>query len=106
MNQLMNYFTKSTERKTLKKRINKSPNNNLPSLPHRINKPIEDTKKYQKKMHALFIDSVRESRGDRLTGDDDVVFWGDYWIGQEAIELGLSDGISTIECNIVDRYNT
>lgn len=44
--------------------------------------------------HQQFIDAVREGRGDRLT-DDEAVFSGLVWSGEQALELGLVDGLGS-----------
>lgn len=47
-----------------------------------------------KTTHQQFIDSVREGRGDRLV-DDDRLFSGLVWSGEQALELGLIDGLGS-----------
>jgi protease-4 len=44
--------------------------------------------------HRQFIDSVREGRGDRLA-DDEQLFSGLVWSGEQALELGLIDGLGS-----------
>ncbi len=44
--------------------------------------------------HKQFIESVREGRGDRLA-DDDRLFSGLVWSGEQALELGLIDGLGS-----------
>jgi len=46
-------------------------------------------------IHRNFISFVKESRGDRLKGEEDHLFSGEYWTGNEALELGLIDGVET-----------
>jgi protease-4 len=43
-------------------------------------------------VHAQFIAAVRDSRGERLKGGEEV-FSGLFWSGEEALALGLVDGI-------------
>ncbi|BCU08343.1 S49 family peptidase [Allochromatium tepidum] len=45
------------------------------------------------RLHAQFIDAVKQGRGDKLKGGDEL-FSGLFWSGQEAVELGLADGLS------------
>ncbi|PWE32561.1 S49 family peptidase [Maritimibacter sp. 55A14] len=55
----------------------------------------EDVKRLtalQQQIHDSFIAQVRERRGNRLAGDDDL-FTGDIWVGQAAVDKGLADGI-------------
>lgn len=42
-------------------------------------------------VHRHFKDTVREGRGDRLKGEEAMLFSGDYWTGDRALELGLVD---------------
>ncbi|MEA3638844.1 MAG: S49 family peptidase [Lamprobacter sp.] len=54
-------------------------------------------------LHGQFIAAVKEGRGDRLKGGDEL-FSGLFWTGQESVELGLSDGLgspSTVAREIV-----
>lgn len=44
--------------------------------------------------HGQFIESVREGRGDRLA-DDERLFSGLVWSGEQALELGLIDGLGS-----------
>jgi serine protease SohB len=47
----------------------------------------------QEPIHAAFIDHVKARRGARLaTGAD--LFNADVWIGQQAVDLGLADGVA------------
>ena len=45
--------------------------------------------------HAHFISFVKRSRGDRLKGDEGLIFSGEIWTGKEALEYGLVDGVET-----------
>ncbi|MGB5733374.1 MAG: S49 family peptidase, partial [Thiohalocapsa sp.] len=42
-------------------------------------------------LHEQFIAAVKEGRGDRLKGGDEL-FSGLFWTGEESVKLGLSDG--------------
>ncbi|MDO6440693.1 MULTISPECIES: S49 family peptidase [unclassified Marinobacter] len=44
--------------------------------------------------HQQFIEAVKEGRGDRLA-DDERLFSGLVWSGQQALELGLIDGLGS-----------
>lgn len=44
--------------------------------------------------HKQFIDQVRQGRGDRLKKDDHL-FSGLIWTGEQALELGLIDGLGS-----------
>src|SRR6202047_3873913 len=67
-------------------------------------------KAIQREIHAIFLALVRESRGRRLKGADDMLFTGEYWAGQTSISLGLADGIgdlrSTLRARFGDKVST
>ncbi len=44
--------------------------------------------------HRQFITQVRNGRGDRLK-DDPILFTGTLWSGEQAVELGLVDGLGS-----------
>jgi len=44
--------------------------------------------------HAQFIDQVKKGRGDRLKSDEQV-FSGLIWTGEQALEMGLIDGLGS-----------
>ena len=48
-------------------------------------------------MHATFIAQVRARRAARLREEKTDLFAGDVWIGAQAVELGLADGIDHVE---------
>ena len=49
--------------------------------------------KLQKDVHGFFKDRVKTSRGKRLKATQKKAFSGDVWLGPEALEMGLIDGI-------------
>lgn len=44
-------------------------------------------------IHAQFIAAVQAARGTRLKGNPKLLWSGDYWTGEEAVSLGLVDGL-------------
>ena len=60
----------------------------------------EEQKAYIQSMlvqiHNQFIEVVKKGRGDRLKPDDDT-FSGLVWSGQQSIELGLADGLGSLD---------
>ncbi|MBF0310961.1 MAG: signal peptide peptidase SppA, partial [Magnetococcales bacterium] len=48
-------------------------------------------------IHQQFIKSVKEGRGERLKVSDDQLFNGLIWTGEEALRLGLVDGLASAE---------
>jgi len=61
-------------------------------------------KAIQREIHAIFITLVKQSRGGRLKGPDDLLFTGEYWAGETSIGLGLADGIGDIRSTLRARY--
>lgn len=60
----------------------------------------EKQKDYAQQMlgqiHQQFIKVVRDGRGERLKETDDT-FSGLFWTGQEAVKLGLADGLGSLD---------
>src|SRR3954452_18539387 len=61
-------------------------------------------KALQREIHAIFIALVKQSRGTRLKGAEDVLFSGEYWAGETSISLGLADAIGDIRSTLRARY--
>ena len=61
-------------------------------------------KAIQREIHAIFIALVKESRGSRLKGADDVLFTGEYWAGETSVSLGLADAIGDLRSTLRARY--
>jgi signal peptide peptidase SppA len=65
---------------------------------------VARVKALQREIHAIFIALVRQSRGDRLKGADDVLFTGEYWAGETSVSLGLADAIGDLRTVLRARY--
>src|SRR6266850_2186641 len=61
-------------------------------------------KAIQREIHGLFIALVKQSRGARLKGSDDVLFTGEYWAGETSVSLGLADAIGDLRATLRARY--
>src|SRR5947209_20228966 len=61
-------------------------------------------KALQREIHAIFIALVKQSRGMRLKGADDVLFSGEYWAGDTSVALGLADGVGDLRSILRARY--
>ncbi len=61
-------------------------------------------KTIQREIHAIFIALVKQSRGARLKGADDVLFTGEYWAGETSVSLGLADAIGDLRATLRSRY--
>jgi len=67
-------------------------------------KDVEIIKSLLNNIHTHFIDHVKESRGDRLKGDDKTIFNGEFWTGEPALKLGLIDGIDNLDSYIKRKW--
>jgi len=47
---------------------------------------------------------VRERRGDKLRAADGALFTGDIWTGNQALEVGLIDGLAEMRSEMRKRY--
>jgi len=73
-----------------------------PFLPMK-DKDIQHAHSMLNNIHQQFIDVVKSGRGDRLT-DDPRLFTGLFWSGEQALPLGLIDGLansSTVARDII-----
>lgn len=64
---------------------------------------VERLKALLADLHEVFIAQVRNARGDRLSKDTDL-FDGRFWLGREAVRLGLADGIGHAVPILKARY--
>src|SRR5881398_2358093 len=67
---------------------------------------VARVKLLQREIHAIFIALVKQSRGARLKGADDVLFTGEYWAGETSVSLGLADAIGDVRSTLRDRKST
>src|SRR5665213_2225640 len=65
---------------------------------------VARVKALQREIHAIFIALVKQSRGSRLKGGDEVLFTGEYWAGETSISLGLADAIGDLRSTLRARY--
>jgi protease IV len=56
-------------------------------------------------VHQQFITAVKNGRGKRLSNDTDL-FSGRYWVGEDAVKLGLIDGFASVETLARDQFKT
>ncbi|MEZ5810702.1 MAG: S49 family peptidase [Rhizobiaceae bacterium] len=64
---------------------------------------VERLKALQLQIHDVFIDLVKDRRGNRLADDPDL-FTGAFWVGEKARELGLVDDIGDIRSVLKTRF--
>ena len=65
---------------------------------------VARVKALQREIHAIFIALVKQSRGSRLKGADDILFTGEYWAGETSVSLGLADAIGDLRSTLRARY--
>src|SRR3984957_6227542 len=65
---------------------------------------VARVKALQREIHAIFIALVKQSRGARLKGADDVLFTCEYWAGETSVSLGLADAIADLRSTLRARY--
>jgi signal peptide peptidase SppA len=65
---------------------------------------VARVKALQREIHAIFIALVKQSRGGRLKGADQVLFTGEYWAGETSVSLGLADAIGDLRSTLRARY--
>jgi signal peptide peptidase SppA len=98
-------FTGLLERFGVERRLHTAGANKSRLDPFSPEKPedVEWLKKMHGQLHELFVDWVKERRGDRLDGAEGL-FTGDVWLGQKALDLGLIDGLGSLRQIIGERY--
>ncbi|MEU4518616.1 S49 family peptidase [Amycolatopsis sp. NPDC024027] len=98
-------FTGLLERFGIERRLHTAGANKSRLDPFSPEKPedVEWLKKMHTQLHELFVNWVKERRGDRLTDAEDL-FTGDVWLGAKALELGLIDGLGSLRQIITERY--
>jgi len=74
-----------------------------PFLPEKPD-DVKRLKAIQKDIHDHFIALVKERRGPKLRGAGKMLFSGEFWTAQKAIELGLADSIGDLRANLRERY--
>lgn len=66
---------------------------------------IEKLKNIQKDLHDEFIDLVKKSRKNKLKEENfKILFSGEFWSGKKSAELGLIDGVGTLQDIIENQF--
>ena len=69
------------------------------------NEDIERLKKIQEQIHDNFISYVKSRRGNKLNENNlEEIFSGLFWVGQKGIDLGLADGLGSINEIIENKF--
>ncbi len=99
-------FPKLMEKLGIERRLYTSGDNKVMLDPFQPEKPedVKRIKAIQKDIHGHFIALVKERRGIKLKGTDKVLFSGEFWTAQTAVEFGLADSIGDIRSALRERY--
>lgn len=65
---------------------------------------VSRVKHLQERIHRDFINHVEGRRADKLKGSPDDLFNGDIWVGSEAVDLGLIDGLGHLRPILRERF--
>ena len=66
---------------------------------------IDRLKSIQEQIHENFIEYVKSRRGLKLLSlAEDEIFSGLFWVGKKGVDLGLADGIGSINQIIREKY--
>lgn len=66
---------------------------------------VTKVKRVLEQVHQNFINDVVKGRGDRLRGNKDELFSGDFWTGEEAVKLGIADGTANAWQVLKEEFN-
>lgn len=65
---------------------------------------VKKIKEIQTDMHTTFIDLVKARRGSKIDANSETLFTGEFWTGNQAIELGLVDGIADLRSKMREKF--
>jgi signal peptide peptidase SppA len=65
---------------------------------------IRRLKAIQQDIHNMFIGLVRARRGAKLTGPENTMFSGEYWVAKTAQAYGLVDQVGDLRTVLRERY--
>jgi serine protease SohB len=65
---------------------------------------VNRLKSIQHEIHEMFIDLVRRSRGERLTGPEETLFSGEFWTAKTALGYGVIDRLIDLRSFLRERY--
>jgi signal peptide peptidase SppA len=66
---------------------------------------VEKLKSLQKDLHDEFINLVKKSRKDKLKSENhSMLFSGEFWSGKKSLQLGLIDGVGTLQEILKEKF--
>lgn len=88
-------FTGLIEKLGVERRVHTAGDKKAILDPFRPERPeeLDKLRTLQTDMHTVFKDQIRSRRGDRLKTQGTELFTGEFWLGAQALDLGLIDGI-------------
>ena len=98
-------FNKAIEKLGIDRRVYTAGKNKVSLDPFQSEKKpdIAYLKELQLEIHEVFINMVKERRGEKLSDDPDI-FTGKFWTGSRAHGLGLVDGVGHMSAVLKERY--
>ena len=78
--------------------------NNLDYLRAEADSLALEFRHHSKEIHENFISYIKDRRGSKLSSDEEEIFNGKFWTGIKAHELGLVDGLGSINKILKDRF--
>jgi serine protease SohB len=99
-------FPKLMEKLGIERRLYSSGDRKVmldPFLPEKA-EDVKRIKAIQRDFHERFIALVKARRAERLHGPEKMLFSGEFWTADKAIELGLADHIGDLRSTLRERY--
>jgi ClpP class serine protease len=99
-------FDRLLERIGVERRVHTAGENKAMLDPFRPEEPkdVERLKRLQARIHDVFVDLVKTRRAPQLKTEDGELFSGAFWVGAEALELGLVDGLGDIRAVLRQKF--
>lgn len=99
-------FDRLIERIGVERRVHTAGTNKAMLDPFQPEKPedVERLKDLQRRIHEVFVGLVRSRRGAKLDEANGDLFSGAFWVGAEALNLGLVDGLGDIRTVLRQRF--
>lgn len=99
-------FDRLIERFGIERRVHTAGDNKAMLDPFQPENPkdVARLKALQRSIHEVFEGLVRSRRGEKLQTGNEELFSGAFWVGQEAVSLGLVDGLGDIRSILRQRF--
>jgi signal peptide peptidase SppA len=99
-------FDRLIERFGVERRVHTAGENKAMLDPFRPENPkdVERLERLLARIHHVFVDLVKARRGARLKIENGDLFSGAFWVGAEALDLGLIDGLGDVRTVLRERF--